>query len=697
MKPYISVIFPTMRIGGLDVVFNSLENQTFKNFELIIVDSLYQYRKDIVKEQCKKFSFKYKHLPPIEDNFPTQSYCHAMNTAITNVNGEVILFTSDYRYLMPDSLQKHADFHKISPDNLGYAPPSISVLPPTLKSGLPSYGFNQNYDKYVEDLKSNKLNDFMWSIFDNNFFNTPRNPSTWEQMDWAKYGHDTKINMTKGTEVSPLYIYLQTESIKTKLVLEANGLNEELDGGHSYQDIEFTHRLRNLFNFKWIADNTNPSYRIDGGHKIIDKMKLLENVENNSKNIFKKYENGSKDPINNWNLIEKYKLNKENKMKIAIILGEMSVGNRPLDFHFNNIFDSSRGLTGTDLSYVMIAKELQKLGHDIHLFTIHAQPDNKPDIWNGCKLYNYDDRNTIIDETFDIALSLNEPNVFLNINTKPVRMVWQFLNDFTYCFIGINNYIDHWIAVCEDHKDHLSHQKGFPNESNWDIIPLGCDPSWYEDKRVYGRVVWTSSADRGLHNLLEMWPRIKLAVPEATLKIFYHFEYGSLFNIEPDDKLTNVDTVEMANRLRYIVETVKRLKPLGVEHCKSISRNQMAKELSEASVFAFPCDTVAKTEGYSISTLEGHASNTVVVMTDQDCLGSIYKDSGCIMFESPVRNKLEDFSDAVIKGLTDKQFADNIIEKCMDFASKRTWSKIAGQLEEVMLNHPKYKERLNEK
>jgi glycosyltransferase involved in cell wall biosynthesis len=306
-KPYISIITPMMRPGSMDVVFNSLERQIFKDFELIIVDSLYHYRKDIVKEYSKKFSFKFKYLPTIIDRFPTQSYCHAMNSAITNVNGEVILFTSDFRYFMPDTLQKHADFHKSHSDNIGYAPPSKFMLPPTMKSGLPSYGFNEGYQQYHKDLNDDKLQEYMWSIYEGNVFDTQPDFSTWQTVDRLKIGYDPKEDMSTGTEVPPTMIYLQSESVKTKIVLEANGLNESL--GHSYPDIEFSHRLRNLFDFKWIADNTNTTYKITGGHKIIDKMRLTEESEGSSKSIYDKYVAGSKDIPNTWNLSKIHEAN----------------------------------------------------------------------------------------------------------------------------------------------------------------------------------------------------------------------------------------------------------------------------------------------------------------------------------------------------------------------------------------------------
>lgn len=311
-KPYISIIFPTMRPGGLDTIFNSLEHQTFKDFELIICDSLYQYRKNIVKEMAQKFSFRYTHMPTIIDKFPIQSYCHAMNSAITRVNGDVILFTTDYRYFMPSSLEKHVNFHKSHSDNFGYAPPSKFVIPPAQKKiGLPAYGNNTNYKQYAEDLRNGKLQDYMWSIFEKGFFESTQNPSSWQELDRLKVGYDPKADVAENVEVSPMVIFLQSESIKTKLVLEANGLNEALDGAHSHQDIEFSHRLRNLFDFKWIGDNTNPVYKVIGGHDIINKIQLIESIDNSAQSIFDKYQSGSKDLVNSWSLSQVHNLNQK--------------------------------------------------------------------------------------------------------------------------------------------------------------------------------------------------------------------------------------------------------------------------------------------------------------------------------------------------------------------------------------------------
>ena len=129
-------------------------------------------------------------------------------------------------------------------------------------------------------------------------------------------------------------------------------------------------------------------------------------------------------------------------MKVAVILGSYSTGTRPLDFWYNNIWSSTRGLTGTDLCFVKTAEELSNLGHEVSLFVSHAQPNNKPDTWGKVKLYNIDQLKAVIDDSFDALISINEPDVFRGLTQKPVRIVWQMLNDFPFCQLGFDNYVD---------------------------------------------------------------------------------------------------------------------------------------------------------------------------------------------------------------------------------------------------------------
>lgn len=370
-------------------------------------------------------------------------------------------------------------------------------------------------------------------------------------------------------------------------------------------------------------------------------------------------------------------------MKVAILLGHWSLQASPLDFWYSNIWTSARGLTGTELLLAQLAVYLKNMGHDISIFALHAQPEHKPDSWEGCKLYNIDERFSKTDDSFDAFISINEPDVFRGMSTKPLRFCWNMLNDFTYCQPGFDDFVDVWAGVCEMHTNHLKSQSN--NKNKWVTIPLGCDNDLYKDERIPGRIIWSSSPDRGLHLLLSAYPDIKKSVPEANLRIFYKFAYDHIVNNEDQ----HPHMVEMKNRVLYMMNAIPKLKHLGVEHIGSVSVNQMITEMNKASVSIGPLSTIAFSEGFSIATLASHAGYSVPIVGNIDCLGSIYKNSGCLMVDSPVGKNLKQFTDYVIKALTDKPFADQVISKCRDFSQKYTWKSSISQLENIIKNHPK--------
>lgn len=368
-------------------------------------------------------------------------------------------------------------------------------------------------------------------------------------------------------------------------------------------------------------------------------------------------------------------------MKIAVIFSAWSTGARPLDF--NNLWASERGLTGSDLGVVMVASEFVKLGHDVSLFVAHADPSKRPEMWKDVKLRDISECNEQNTQDFDVLISWSDPNVFFTTSKKPLRIVYQMLNDFTYAQPNFDSVVDIWVSVSDQLTEHLLKKENCPPAEKWRVVPLGCDLSWYTDQRISGRVVWCSSPDRGLHWLLQEWPKIKAAVPYADLRIFYNFNYSSVEQMEPNSN-NHPHFKEMGNRARYMKEAIKRLKHFGVLQLGSISRDRMQYEMSCASVLAFPVDTITFSEGFSVATLEAHAGFTVPIITDKDCMGSVYKDSGAIIIKSPIKDNLSEFTSSVIRALTDKPFADETIAKCRKFAEEHTWTKTAEKLVSIM-------------
>jgi len=119
----ISVIMATARddypIVGLPDTFifeptlESLKQQTFSDFEFIIVDALYDFRKNYFKD--KKLPFPIKHIKPkpsVWDKVGAWRVCNQLNTAITHAEGELIIRIDDCCSFGPEFLEKFWTWHK---------------------------------------------------------------------------------------------------------------------------------------------------------------------------------------------------------------------------------------------------------------------------------------------------------------------------------------------------------------------------------------------------------------------------------------------------------------------------------------------------------------------------------------------------------------------------------------------------------
>ena len=62
IKDKISICLSTKRYGGLDMIMGSLANQTYKNFELIICDAIYDERHEEVMEFADKLDLDVYHV-----------------------------------------------------------------------------------------------------------------------------------------------------------------------------------------------------------------------------------------------------------------------------------------------------------------------------------------------------------------------------------------------------------------------------------------------------------------------------------------------------------------------------------------------------------------------------------------------------------------------------------------------------------
>jgi hypothetical protein len=377
-------------------------------------------------------------------------------------------------------------------------------------------------------------------------------------------------------------------------------------------------------------------------------------------------------------------------MRLAFLYGRFSLGPRPIDF--DQLYSAPRGLTGSELSCVEYALAMKARGHDVML--IAGQPMEARD-WRGIKIRQLDNPRLV--DGYDAVLSWNEPDLLREVDEGPLRLVNQQLNDFAYCRPEWWEHVD---VVTSPSAHHLEFLKGqAPSVKSWTVLPNGCDPSQYDISapRVPGRVIWASSADRGLHRLLEAWPTIKTRVSHASLRCFYNFQPADFDDYEVTSPHVQPDLLEIAQRKRYIQHAMSRLTGprWDVQHVGSVSRDRMRREFEQAVVLGYPCDTIRYTEGFSVTTMEACASGCLPVITDVDSLGHIYGSAAPMVHHSGsalLPSAMDAFVELVVRGLTDEAWRAEQVAACRALAAKHAWPVLAEKLEGILRCHIEQKQ-----
>lgn len=366
-------------------------------------------------------------------------------------------------------------------------------------------------------------------------------------------------------------------------------------------------------------------------------------------------------------------------MKLAIAVGRYCCP-KGFDYHDGRIWTDTRGMSGSDIGYHRVAQEAKKLGHDVTLYTYPKDGASLPPEWEGVPLMHADYR---IPDQYDAAVVWNEPDPLHTFNAK-LKVVSLQINSIVQ---SPGNTVQLWLSPSEWHRQRLESHHPTPFE----VVPDGCDLEPLDMlfangfQKVPGRVVWTSSPDRGLHWLLQEWPMIKRAVPHASLRVFYKLKPW-LDHFRAPPALQEASIQEQHRRALYIEAAMPRLANMGVEFFDSVSRVQITQEVAAAEVFAYSCDTVIPSEGFSVSTAEACAARSCPIITSVDAFPEIY--GGTLpMVDLPLSKNAPKFRELVIRALTDLDFRNGVNQRARELAERFTWRKATERMCQVLEEH----------
>lgn len=344
----------------------------------------------------------------------------------------------------------------------------------------------------------------------------------------------------------------------------------------------------------------------------------------------------------------------------------------PIDI--KNIWTAPRGLTGSEIACVIYSLELSRRGHEVHLFTKVVEPAPLEEV----QFHEYGEWSDLSFQHWDALCSWMIPEPLKIAQKSQFRFFNQQCADLDLCEAGWESYVDVFAPLSHSHARHMAGMTSFPREQ-WRVLNNGVYTEEFKSgQKTPGKMIWASSHDRGLHWLLEAFPKIKNQVSHAELHVFYDFDGLNKFaQMEPPP---SGELAELVHRSKYIKEAFRRLEGKGVHAHGSVSRDRIKEEMASAQVLAYPCDPVRFTETFGVTVLEACASGTVPILCTADAFEELWgKPSVCI--PTPYPEHKEEFIRQVIRVLSDKQFYDEAKDRCIEYAKKFEWANIAKQLE----------------
>lgn len=271
--------------------------------------------------------------------------------------------------------------------------------------------------------------------------------------------------------------------------------------------------------------------------------------------------------------------------------------------------DQERGIGGSEGMCIQMARELAKLGHKVFVYNECGKSHGK--VFDGVTYYDH--RHWNVDIICDVFIALRRPDVFGQKIRASKQYLW--LHDTEYGNVPLVNMYapDNVFVLSEAHKSIIKQNHGIADDRIFYQTRNGYNQyalDWADKnagKRNPYQLVYGSSYDRGLDNLLKLWPYIKAEVPEATLKIFYGWDtYDAMMQ-------SRAQTPHGQWMARYKEEILTLIaQSEGVQELGRVSQPELYKQFAESAIWIYP------TKFYEIScitAMQAQAMGAVPVCT----------------------------------------------------------------------------------
>lgn len=216
----VSLLVVTARYGGMDILQANLRRQVQRPHEVILVDALYEERREAVATYLKGSGIV--HVP----DPPKTRYCNieaALNVGLAHCRGDLIVFLQDYVWIPRHGIRRFVEAQKNGP---------------CLVSGVGNVG-----SEPAEPVDSSGL----ISIFGRDYADMP------EGVSWA----DPRITPEHGlVPCAPVDWELNWACAPREAIEAIGGFDETYGDGWAWGNVDFAYRATHI-GYKTYLDNAN--------------------------------------------------------------------------------------------------------------------------------------------------------------------------------------------------------------------------------------------------------------------------------------------------------------------------------------------------------------------------------------------------------------------------------------------------------
>jgi glycosyltransferase involved in cell wall biosynthesis len=375
------------------------------------------------------------------------------------------------------------------------------------------------------------------------------------------------------------------------------------------------------------------------------------------------------------------------KLRVAVMLGKLGAavhGKLDAARAFDD-GDEVRGsfMTGTVAGFLTIAWGLAERGHEVDAFCDAKETVKNCASLGGACVYPIDEAQP--DDTYDTYISVLEPDLLRSAPASKVKVLVQWLNDFSYCKRpGWEEHVDAYVSPSMTHGLHLSKKTGVPSNKIF-TIPLAVNPELHgpTGPRRPLSIAYASSPDRGLHHLLEWFPEIRRRVPGAELRVYYRVKPW-MEEILREPGLRGSKHWKRAKAVKEAFESQGANGENGLYLVGPLPQRALAQELGKTMVLAYPCDPVKFTEGFSMTVLDACAAGCVPIVAGVDALTELWWNAAVVIPGNPSESNKDNWIDTIVFALTDDTYASSASMAAKSRARELTRMKVAEVWEKFL-------------